>query len=154
MRNQASIAKAWLDRLLILAKAESGQTAVEMAVVLPTAFLLLFGSIQYSITLFTYCNVTYACRNAARYASVRSSSSLSPATVAQVQSVVTSSLFLNTSITPTVAVTYLTPTLATGTDTVGDFVEVSASWNQTILVPFLSHQSVSVGTRAYRMITR
>jgi len=85
---------------------------------------------------------------------LRSTSSLAPASVAQVQSVVTTRLFLSGAIAPTVAVTYLTPTLATGSNTVGNFVEVSASWSQTIKVPFMANQSVSIGTQAYHTITR
>jgi Flp pilus assembly protein TadG len=154
MRNRTSMGCARLHRLLRRAGGRSGQTVVETALVLPTFFLLLVGSIQYSILLFTYCNATYACRYAARYASVRSSSSLSPATVAQVKSLVTSSIFLNSAITPSVGVTYLTPALATGTNTVGNFVGVSASWNQTMLIPFMSNKSISISTQEYRIITR
>ncbi len=146
MRNRASTAKAGLN--------QSGQTVVETALILPVLFLLIFGFMQYSIVLFTYCNATFACRNAARYASLRSSSSLSPTTVAQVQSAVTSRLFLNGAIAPTVGVTYLTPALATGSNTVGNFVEVSVSWSQTIKIPFMANQSVSIGTQAYHVITR
>jgi hypothetical protein len=104
MRKQNFIAKAqfhWLRRLM---QGKSGQAVVETALLLPVFFLLFVGTIQYAITLFTYCNATYACRNAARYASVRSTSSISPASVAQVKSLVTSGLFLNTAIAPTVAV--------------------------------------------------
>lgn len=154
MRKQNFIAKAqfhWLRRLM---QGKSGQAVVETALLLPVFFLLFVGTIQYAITLFTYCNATYACRNAARYASVRSTSSISPASVAQVQSLVTSGLFLNTAIAPTVAVAYYTPALAIGSNTVGDIVTVSASWNQTIVIPFMSNQSVSVGTQASSMITR
>jgi Flp pilus assembly protein TadG len=152
MTNTLSTAR--LNRLHRLATRNSGQTVVETALVLPTFFLLIFGFMQYSIVLFTYCNATFACRYAARSASVCSSTSLSPATVSHVQGLVTSRLFLNGAITPTVGVTYLTPALATGSNTVGNYVEVSVTWSQTVKVPFMANQSVSIGTQGYRTITR
>jgi Flp pilus assembly protein TadG len=154
MSDRSSLARLRQCRLLRLSRDQSAQTVVETALVLPLVFLLLFGTMQYAVALFTYCNVTYACRNAARYASVRSSSSLSPATVAQVQSVVTSEIFLRSTITPTVGVSYYTPALAAGSNTVGDVVAVSASWNQTMVIPFMANKSISIGTQAYRIITR
>jgi Flp pilus assembly protein TadG len=133
---------------------QHGSGLVETAVALPIFFVLLFGAAQYAIVLLTYCNATYACRLAARYASMHSSASLAPDTVAQVKGLVTSRLFVGSAITPTVSVNYLTMTLSSGSNIVGDVVEVSVSWTQTLKVPFMSPSTFSIGTQDYRVITR
>jgi Flp pilus assembly protein TadG len=135
--------------------ADSGSALLEMAVSLPLFLLVVFGLFEYSIVLFTYCNATYACRNSARYASMHSSSSLSPASVSQIQTMTKSLLFLSSALTPTVNVSYLNLTTgATATNTVGNVVEVTVSWTQTVKVPFGLSQSVSVATQGYQIISR
>jgi hypothetical protein len=110
---------------------------------------------QSSLLLETYCNATYACRNAARYASLHSSTSLAPSTSAQIQTMVQSQLFLNSSIRPTITVTYVNPsTFATSTNTIGNLVEVQVTWNQNFIVPFVKTSSVSVGTQTFKTIAR
>jgi Flp pilus assembly protein TadG len=133
---------------------QSGQTVIEMALGAPVFLLLLFGIFEYSIVLFSYCNATYACRNAARYASLHSSSSLAPSTTSQIQGVVTSGLYLPSAISPTISVTYLTPAMATGTNTVGNFVTVSTTWSQNVHLPFASAVGLSIATQDTQLISR
>ncbi len=134
---------------------DSGTALIEMAVCLPLFLALVFGMFEYSIVMFTYCNATYACRNSARYASMHSTASLSPASAPQVKALVSSGLFLSSAITPTINVTYINPTTGvTTTNTIGNLVEVSASWSQTVKIPFGPSKSFTVGTVAYQMITR
>jgi Flp pilus assembly protein TadG len=125
-----------------------------LAFALPVLFTVIIGVLQYSLVLFTYCNATYACRIAARYASLHSSTSLAPSTSSQIQSLVTSNLFLSSAITPTVNVTYVTPALVSSTNIVGNVVEVTVSWNQTVAIPFMSSKSLSISSQAYRIISR
>ncbi len=49
---------------------QRGTAMVEMALILPVYFLLVYGTIQFCWVMFGYCNATYACRQAARYAAV------------------------------------------------------------------------------------
>ncbi len=122
---------------------------------MPLFFATVFGVIQASLLLQTYCNATYACRNAARYASIHSSTSLAPSTSSQIQTMVQSGLFLNASITPTVTVNYVNPiTLSAGTNTVGNLVFVKATWSQSLVIPLIHTSSFSVGTQTYKMISR
>lgn len=135
--------------------ADAGQSAIEMALAMPLFFVIVFGMIQASLLLQTYCNATYACRNAARYASIHSSTSLAPSTSSQIQTMVRSGLFLNASITPTITVSYLDPSsLATSTNTVGNLVFVKATWGQRMVIPFITTSAFSVGTQTYKMISR
>lgn len=52
----------------------SGVAAVEMAIVAPLLFLIIFGIINYSFLLYNKAVITNAAREGARWASVRSSS--------------------------------------------------------------------------------
>ena len=127
---------------------------IETAVALPIFLVVVFGIFEFSIVLLAYCNVTTACIQATRYASLNSSSSLSPDTTTQLQSMVTSNLFVGGSVTPTVTVSYLTPSLQTGSNTVGNLVMIKASWSQTVTIPFTTPNSFSIVTEDVRPITR
>jgi Flp pilus assembly protein TadG len=138
-------------RLLI---EKSGATIIETAVVLPLYCLVYFGIFQFAILLFSYCNATYTCRAVARYASLHSAASLSPATISQLQSMVTSRLFIKSSITPTVTVSYTTASLGPGTNAIGNYVWVQAGWTQTLPIPYAPKISYPLFTTDLRLITR
>ena len=55
-------------------KDEAGTYTVEMAFVMPLYLMLIFGFTSAALLLFVYCETTYACRAAVRFASVHSSS--------------------------------------------------------------------------------
>jgi hypothetical protein len=128
--------------------------------------MIFLGFSQYAIVLLTYCNATYACRMASRYASMHSNSSLAPDTVAQIQGMVTSNLFINPAITPAVTVKYYTSQLVlcpdpnTQCNIPGDVVQVGVNWSQTLKLGFnkpngtLAPQTFSIGTQNYKVITR
>ena len=141
-------------RLLLMAPQQHGSGLVETALVVPLYIGIVFAMSQYAIVMLTYCNATYACRFASRYASMHSSSSLAPDTVSQIQGLVTSRLFLSSAITPTVSVNYYTMSLSAGSNVVGNVVLVSVSWSQTLKLPFLSSHSFTISTQNYKAITR
>jgi len=119
---------------------------LEMAVVLPTFFLFLFGIFNFAIVLFGYSNATYACRAGARYASLHSTSSLAPSSSAIVQGIVTPYLVA----APSGGVT-VTTTWSPG-NTVGSTVTVFVKIVYPIGVPLWSMQQISVGSTAQRTI--
>jgi len=141
-------------RLLRLAPEQHGSLLVETALVIPLYIGIVFAMSQYAIVMLSYCNATYACRLASRYASMHSSTSLAPDTVSQIKALVTSRLYISSSITPTVSVNYYTMTLSTGSNVVGNVVLVSVSWSQTLKLPFLSSQTFTISTQNYKAITR
>ena len=59
---------------------DSGQSLIELAVVLPLFFMMVIGFINFCMVMFGLCSISYACRQAARYASLHSSASQSPVT--------------------------------------------------------------------------
>ncbi len=128
--------------------AEHGGTAIEMAVILPCLLLLLVGFFDFCIILFSYGNITYATRAAARYASLGSSTSASPCTAASVKAVVTPYLWAATSGNVTV-----TPNWPT-TNTVGATVTVTTRIVYSTGIPWSSLQSVTIQSVAQRTITR
>ncbi len=140
-------------RLVRLLRSTTASVVIETAVALPIFFVVVFGIFEFSLVLLTYCNATVATSQATRYASMHSSSSLSPDTTSQLKSMVTSRLFVG-SITPTVTVSYLTQTLTTGTNTVGNLVMIKCSWAQTVTVPFSPSNSFSIASQDVRQITR
>jgi Flp pilus assembly protein TadG len=136
-----------------LRRSAAAAVALETAVALPVFLTVMIGIFQYSIVLLAYCNATLACTQAARYAGLHSSSSLSPVATSDIKSMVTSKIFINSSLTPTVTVSYLTPTLQTGSNVVGNMVLVRVSWAQSVTTPFLTSKSFSVGSQDVRPIT-
>jgi Flp pilus assembly protein TadG len=151
MRLRAPLA----NRLARAMRQTSGQAIVETAFVLPTFVLIVFGLAQFSILLLSYCNASYACRQAVRYASVHSTQSLAPVTSAQLQSLVKSHLFLNSAITPTVTPSYCTTTLVCNTtNTIGNLVLINVSFSETLKIPYIHTISIPVSTQEIRMISR
>ncbi len=139
---------------------EQGSTVIETAVVLPTFLLLLFGFFEYSFGLTAYMNATYAARVGARYASLHSLSSGSPATQDQVKSVVLSQLFVPGAATMITAGNIIVDygdrmgSTAGAGNYQGDLVGVGIIWYQKFDLPFLPSKSIYIATQAYRVIER
>lgn len=127
---------------------ELGSTVLETAFVLIPFLLLLFGLFSFSIVLFGYCNATFSSRAAVRYASVHSSTSLAPCTIASVTAVITPYL----AVTPGATIT-VTPAWPSG-NTVGSTVTVSVKLVYSMGIPFTTLKTVTVGSTAQRTITR
>lgn len=151
-------------------RGESAQATIEMFVSLSLFTLTVFGMIQCSLILERYCNATYACRNAARYASIHSSTALAQSTSTDIVSMVQSNLFLGASITPTINVNYFNASNLNSNSTslcvppssgvnnslnvVGNIVCVQASWSQSLSIPFFTSHTYSVSTQTYKVISR
>jgi Flp pilus assembly protein TadG len=142
------------NRLRRFLKEDAGQGLIELALVLPSYFALLFGFFGFSVAFFGMMNANYACNTAARYAGLHSSTSRSPATSAQLQTLVTSNLWLPASMTPTVSITHThngtSYTNFTGV-VVGDLAGVTVTWTN---VPIWHISNIPIGANAYRMVTR
>jgi len=126
----------------------SGQALIEMAVVLPVFFLLLFGLFSFSIILFGYGNASFACRLGARYASLHSSTSLAPCSSSSITSLVTPYLWAGAQNQVTVATNW------SPGNTVGSTVSVSVTIVYPTGIPFSALTQVKVGSTAQRTIMR
>jgi Flp pilus assembly protein TadG len=126
---------------------QGGGTLLEMAVVLPPFFLLLFGLFEFSIVLLGYCSAAFACREAARYASVRSSTSISPCTTASIQALAKTQIWA-----PAATIT-VNPTWPSG-NTIGNTVKISVSVAYPVGLAVLSLSTVTVTAATQRTIMR
>jgi Flp pilus assembly protein TadG len=124
---------------------EEGSTLVEVAIVLPTFFLLLFGFFNIMFVLFGFCDANYAANVAARYASLHSSTSANPATVASVKAVIQANLYIPGGATPTLIVNY-----SGNGNTVGQPVGIGILYQA---VPGMALKNESVTVQAFRYIT-
>jgi hypothetical protein len=104
---------------------------------------------EFGFTMFSYCSATYAAREAARYASMHSSTSLSPATVASVTAVVRANLWTVSSGSPAVVVCWGGGCSNPANNLVGNLVGVGVVWWNP---PFLKENSRLYATQAYRII--
>ncbi len=147
MRNRKAAAPHIATPLRPRLHDEDGSTLVEFALVLPIALLVLFGALQCALALFSFENATFACRVAARYASLHSVSSQAPATAATVESAARSFLWVapaNASVQTTWA----------GSNVVGATVTVSVRETLPFAIPFTSLQQFTVGSKTQRVILR
>jgi Flp pilus assembly protein TadG len=147
-------ADAWVARWQRILRDDCGQTLVEVAVVLPAYFALLFGLFGFGVALFGMMNANYAVNTAVRYASLGSSSSTAPATTQAIQAIVITNLYLPAAVTPTVSVTYThagTVYYDFAGAAVGDLATVSVVWNNP---PIWGIQNITIGAAGQRMVTR
>ena len=133
-------------RLAMAGPREDGGSLVEMAIVLPTFFLLLFGFFNIAFVMFGIADINYAANMTARYASLHSNSSLSPATVADVKAYAVANLYLPGSDTAGVIVNY-----STLGNTVGQGVGIGIYYNAA---PGMALKNFTVTAQAFRYITR
>ena len=125
---------------------EEGATALEISLLLPVFFLLLFGFFSFSIVIFGYCNASYACIAAARNASLHSGTSLAPATTSSIQGFVTPYLWAAPTSGTTITTTW------TPTNAVGNTVKVAVSIVYPVRIPLFALKSLTVGSSAQRVI--
>lgn len=119
-----------------------------MALALPVFFLLIFGLFNFAIVLYGYGNATFACRVAARFASMHSSTSIAPCSSSSITSLVTPYLFTVAQDQVSVATSWPSG------NTVGNTVTVSVSVVYPIGIPYFSLSQITVGSTAQRTIMR
>jgi Flp pilus assembly protein TadG len=104
---------------------ESGNEALEMAMVLPIYLMTVFTIISFLLVLFGYASATLGSKMGVRYAVVHSSTSLVPCT----QPIVTSTV-LGYVIAPLASSVTVNPVWSPG-NTIGSTVTVSVTLNYT-----------------------
>ena len=128
---------------------EDGGAVLEVALAMPLLMLTLMGVLQFGVVLFGYCSASFAARNAVRFASMHSNSSLSPATTATVQAYITPYLWMGAKASaPTVTPSW------TGGNVVGNTVAVTVSETYNVVLPFSGKKQVTIAAVASRLIVR
>jgi hypothetical protein len=118
---------------------------LEMALILPIYFLLVYGVLLMCFILFGYCNATYASRIASRYAAVNGTGSTYQCTSTDVKNVAKQFLWgapSNVTITPTWS----------PDNNPGSTVTVKIVLVYPTAIPFSGISQVTVGTSAQAVI--
>jgi Flp pilus assembly protein TadG len=124
---EARSAKA--NRIRLHSRDEEGSELIEIALVLPIYFMLIFGFMGFAIVLFAYCNSTFAAKAAVRYAVVHSAATMYPCSATDIQNIVNPFLWGAPSSV------LITPSW-TSSNTVGQIVTVTVKLTYTGL-PYL-----------------
>jgi len=115
---------------------------LEMALVLPVYFLMVYAVIELCFVMFGYCNATYACRQAARYAATHGTGSTYQCTSTDVANVATQYLWG----APKNGVTINTTWSNGGNPNSSVTVKISLVYPTAM--PFSTMSQISVGTTA------
>jgi Flp pilus assembly protein TadG len=125
-----------------------GQAPAEFAMIAVPALMLIFGLMNFSLAVYDYNFVSYAAREATRYAAVRGSSSASPASATDVKNVVialahgldTSKITVSTTWSPN--------------NSPGGAVHVQVSYPFSFAIPFITLASVTFSSTSQLVITQ
>ena len=118
---------------------ERGSLLVETALLLPVFLVFVFGIITFAAMMFSYGNLCFATRAAARYACIHSSTSYSPATTTAINSVISPFWFSYPSNTYTTNVTY-----GGSGNVVGGTATVSVAVTYDLSMPFYSASGMTL----------
>jgi Flp pilus assembly protein TadG len=139
--NRHSIENAW--------NSERGDTMVETAISLVLFLTLLFGIVGWGQVMWAYMWTAHAAREGSRWASVRSSTSASPATSANIATQIKAHAFgLNTSTNRMTINATWNPNWNTG-NVPGKTVKVQVQYAVNPHVPFVPSMTVSSTSEMY-----
>jgi Flp pilus assembly protein TadG len=138
---------------------------VEQALILPVLLAVMFGAIDMARALYTYTYVSHIAREATRWASVRSATSINGSSLDQVQTYVStvSGMGLDkdqiTSTTNYIAPVNATPLCPGGVansnanNKPGCVVQVTVNYNYTFILPFLPSGALTLSSESQMVIT-
>ncbi len=124
---------------------ESGSVVVELALILPVFFLIVFGMLEISRVVYTNHTLAHAAREGARFAMVRGSRSASPASTQDIDAAVRSQAVTLDLNDLGVAVSY------NPNNNPGSVVTVQVSYAYQFILPALSPGPLQL-TRSSRML--
>jgi len=141
---------------------QRGSALVEQAIILPVMLALMFGAIDMSRALYTYHYVSYIARDATRWASVRSNTSINGSSVGQVQGYVSnvSGMGLNsaaiTSTTNYIAPVNGTPLCPGGNanNKPGCIVQVTVNYDFRFIAPLIPGGGFTMSSESQMVITQ
>lgn len=119
---------------------------IEMALILPVYFCSVFGIVQLCLAAFGYCNATYACRQASRFAAIHGTGSTYQATRTDLQNIANQYLWGSPKGSTTVTITW------SPDNNPGSTVIVKIAMVYPTVIPFSSLNQITVGTAAQALI--
>jgi len=127
---------------------EEGSALLELALVMPVFLLLILGTLQCTLSLFAYCNITYASHAAARYASLHSSGSIAPATSVSVGKMIAPYVWCAP------AKDVFVMAIWSPSNSIGSTVTVQVQMKLPFAIPFTGDQGFAIQSLARRLIVR
>lgn len=129
-------------------RGERGETLLEFAFASVIFFLVVFGTLEFGHAIWQYNLVSDLAQEGARWASVRGSTSSTPASAADVQTYVRSRAYgLNVTVSTTPV-----PSTMSGNGT--NVVAVTVQQNFSLAVPFLSANTIPMSSTARMVMSR
>ncbi len=127
---------------------ESGSVAVELALILPVFFLIVFGMLELGRVVYTNHTLAHAAREGARFAIARGSTSASPASPQDIEAAVKSKAATLDLDVLGVAVSY------NPNNNPGSVVTVQVSYAYRIILPSLSPGPLQLTSTSTMMVSR
>ncbi len=134
------------DRRFGSLRRQRGGTLVELALVLPIFFLMVFGILDFGRGIWAYNTLSYASREGVRYAVVRGSKSLHPASVNDIRQIVIAQTGGLDASKLTVTVTWLPDNVP------GSNVKVQTQYNFVSIVPLLKLGTLALSSTSNMVI--
>ena len=142
---------AGLRPLASILHREGGYAVIEMAIIMPAFVLLLFGMFEFSVGLTGYLGSSYAARTTARFGGLHSLTSVDPAAITDLQTMVKAGPFVPPGSSTTVTISYVSFQGTSSGNYVGNVISVQIGYPLTISVPGFV-RTINIGSTAYRMI--
>jgi Flp pilus assembly protein TadG len=147
MDSHQSFPRYSIARFMRAAQETSGSELVEIAVSIPIFLMIILATFQFAIIMFNYESAGFAVRQAARYGSTHSLTSLNPCTTAQITSMTQSSLWSPTG-SSTVTVSW------PNGNSVGNTILVSVSESYSVGMFNSSFSSINISNSMQYAIMR
>ena len=128
---------------------ESGQSLIELALILPSFFLLMFGLINFCMIMFGLGNLSFASRQAVRYACLHSNTSTLPVDQTRIDAMVAPYVFKYPSNTYSDQLYY-----PGGSNMVGATATVNITITYKVVLPYLTVPSIPLSFTASGIITQ
>lgn len=140
----------WVSVREIAARRPTGQTITEFALGASVFLLVLFAIIEMAIVVFDYNSISYAAREATRYAAALGPNSPDPATTAQIQQVAIGAAPGVALTNSNIAVSWVAdPNLSTRQD-----AKVTISYPTTVSIPFTSPVTLNLTSTSQMMASQ
>lgn len=128
---------------------DSGQSLIELALILPSFFILTFGLINFCMIMFGLGNLSFASRQAVRYACLHSNTSLLPVDQSKIDTLVAPYVFKYPNNTYSDQLTY-----PGGSNIVGATASVKITITYKVVLPFLTVPTIPLTFTASGTITQ
>lgn len=127
---------------------QRGSAMIEMALIFPFYFCLVFGFVQFALILGGYNSAAFAARTAARYAIVHGSTATTPCTATDLQNIVDRQVLIAPASSITVTSTW------NPNNEPGSTILVKVSIQYGLFIPYFTGRSITVASASIMTIVQ